>query len=153
MFHTSSPRALRWTAAAFLAALAGTSCDMQGEPATIPVDRAVGNWRAESGATVSLAADHTFTSTRLTVGGLADTGCPGGRGSGDWAFFAHEGGNTYSASSEKTKSGSKIGLSFSSPSDTTCWMDLTVVDNGKSLCATDDPDMPCGLNTRFTRSK
>jgi hypothetical protein len=31
-------------------------------------------------------------------------------------------------------------------------MTLSVVDGGKTLCATDD-DVPCGLDVRFTREK
>ncbi|MFJ9174923.1 hypothetical protein [Streptomyces sp. NPDC102360] len=125
---------------------------MEGDPATASVDRVVGDWEAESGARLSLAADHTFTSARLASGGLAGTGCPVGRGSGDWAFFAHDGADSYTTS-KKANSGSEIGLMFGAPSEASCHIDLTVVDHGKSLCATDDPDLPCGLNTRFERAK
>jgi hypothetical protein len=34
-----------------------------------------------------------------------------------------------------------------------CVLQFAVVDGGKTLCATYDPDVPCGLDVRFTREK
>lgn len=133
--------------------LSAAACDGTGaQTATVPADRVTGNWQAGGGTALALAADRTFTASGLNAGELADTGCPGGHADGDWAFFADQGGGLY-VTSRQARSGSEIGLSFSGSSDEPCRLTLTVVDDGDTLCATFDPDVPCDLDVRFTRER
>ncbi|GAA3125609.1 lipoprotein [Streptomyces rameus] len=120
------------------------------ETATVPLDRIVGRWQGADGEALSFSSDRTFTSSGLDSGKLADSKCPGGPSKGSWGFFTD--GDSGTQVSKTTKSGSWIGLGFERRF-WQCGLLLAVVDDGRTLCATDDPDTPCGLDVRFTRRK
>ncbi|MDN3261995.1 hypothetical protein QWJ26_19705 [Streptomyces sp. CSDS2] len=152
MLRTLLAPAVRWTAAVLVTVVSATACDGSGaRAATVPVDRVTGVWKAGQ-ATLALTADHTFTASGLNEGKLTETGCPAGHADGDWAFFADQGDGLY-VTSRQARSGSEIGLSFTESSDEPCRLTLTVVDDGDTLCATSDPDVPCDLGVRFTRER
>ncbi|MFJ1603947.1 hypothetical protein ACIOHS_11335 [Streptomyces sp. NPDC088253] len=141
------------TALRTLAALAPflllTACAGSQPTAKVAADRITGNWAGPHGEKFSFAADRTFTASRLDSKNLTEAMCTGKPSEGGWAFYVAEGKNT--EISEKTaKSGSWIGLSFHGAAED-CRIDLAVVDGGKALCATDDRDLPCGLDVKFTR--
>ena len=148
----NSLRSARWTAALLAPLLLVTACGDTEEKAKVPAEKIVGTWTAADGETFSFAADRTFTSTGLDAKKLASARCPGGKATGSWAFFADQGDGLY-GTSEKARSGDEIGLAFDKEPQESCTMNLSVVDGGKTLCATDDPDLPCGLDVRFTRKK
>ncbi|PRH80306.1 hypothetical protein C6N75_04920 [Streptomyces solincola] len=53
--------------------------------------------------------------------------------------------------SSEASSGDSLGLSFADVPQGQCALSLDVIDGGKGLCASDDPDLSCGLDVRFTR--
>ncbi|QFZ78363.1 hypothetical protein GFH48_38275 [Streptomyces fagopyri] len=120
------------------------------QPTTkVAVDRITGSWAGPHGEKFTISADRTFTTSGLDSKKLAVTRCPGKPSEGGWSFYVSEGHGTEIG--EKTaKSGSWIGLSFHGAAEN-CHFDLAVVDGGKALCATDDRDLPCGLDVKFTR--
>ncbi|GAA2490993.1 lipoprotein [Streptomyces thermolineatus] len=152
MLETPSKSVARWVAAVLVAVLPTAACNVGEEAAKVSVNRIVGTWTARTGETLIFSADRTLVSFGLDSEKLAETDCPGGRAEGTWAFFGNRSDGLYSTS-EEAKSGSKIGLYYTRPFEETCWMDLMVVDGGETLCATDDPDVPCSLDVRFTRRK
>ncbi|MDH6220202.1 hypothetical protein [Streptomyces pseudovenezuelae] len=109
----------------------------------------VGTWKGPGGEQISLGADHAFTSSGLDSKNLAGTGCPAEVAGGSWGFMVAHGNSGFS--SETAKSGSWIGLGFKVRWE--CGLSLAVVDDGETLCATDDPGAPCGLGVRLTRRK
>ncbi|MFI1762229.1 hypothetical protein ACH41H_09320 [Streptomyces sp. NPDC020800] len=153
MFDTPS-RPVRWAAVLLLPSLLATGCFVD-DTATLSVDRVVGTWTSADGATLSFAADLTFTSTGLASKKLADYDerCPAGRAAGTWQFFADDGDGD-SSTSQKAVSGSEVGLFFDDLPQSDCSIDLTAVKAAKgrtALCVTLDPDEPCGPGVRFTR--
>ncbi|MFF4978436.1 hypothetical protein [Streptomyces sp. NPDC001083] len=115
----------------------------------VAVDRITGSWTGPHGEKFTIATDRTFTASGLDSKNLAVTRCPGKPSEGGWSFYVPEGHGTEIG--EKTaKSGSWIGLSFHGAAEN-CHFDLGVVDDSKALCATDDRDLPCGLNVKFIR--
>ncbi|MFF9769862.1 hypothetical protein ACF1GT_25280 [Streptomyces sp. NPDC014636] len=140
----------RRIAAATLPLLLLTAC--AGEQTTkVAASDVVGDWQGPGKDRITLSKDHTFVSHDL---GEKSDHCPAGRNSGTWGFFVDDGASG-AAVSRKAASGDRIGLSFASDDsqEFSCFVDLAVVDGGKTLCATDDPDDPCGLDVRFTRRK
>ncbi|MCT9010519.1 hypothetical protein [Streptomyces rhizosphaerihabitans] len=126
-----------------------TACVGSQSTTKVAVDRITGNWVGPHGEKFTIAADRTFTADGLDSKNLAVTKCPGKSSEGGWSFYVAEGHGTEIG--EKTaKSGSWIGLSFHGAAEN-CQFDLAVVDGGKALCATDDRDLPCGLDVKFTR--
>ncbi|MFJ4713698.1 hypothetical protein [Streptomyces sp. NPDC088785] len=140
-------RALALVAAALLLL---SACSEGDEKTTVTRERVVGDWTAPGGEKLALGADRSFTATGLDAGPLAGKRCPGGKVSGRWKFFADLGDGMY-GTSERATSGDRIGLSFRGLAQEDCAVDLAVVDRGRTLCATDDPDVACGLDVRFTR--
>lgn len=111
----------------------------------------VGDWRASDGEQISLTGDHRFTSRNL---GEKSAECPSGENSGTWGFYVEDG-KSDAVVSQKATSGDWIGLSFKSDDrqEFSCFVDLVVVDGGKTLCETEDPDSLCGLGVRLTRKE
>ncbi|WP_329220620.1 hypothetical protein OG352_27770 [Streptomyces sp. NBC_01485] len=119
----------------------------------VSVAKVAGSWKGPDGERVSLTSDHAFTSAGLDSPKLKDTHCAGGEDSGTWGFYVPDG-DDGEAVSDTAGSGDWIGLSFKSDAtqEFPCSVQLAVVDGGRTLCATDDPDLPCGLDVRFTRA-
>ena len=143
-------RPARWIGAAVAPLLLLSACATE-ETAKVPVDLVVGNWRGPDGERLSFSADRKFTAAGLDSKKLAETDCPGGESAGSWGFMVVKD-NGSSFRSDTAKSGSWIGLGFERR-HFGCILELAVVDRGDTLCATNDPDVPCGLDVRFTREK
>ncbi|MBB5924790.1 hypothetical protein [Streptomyces echinatus] len=145
------PRPARWTAVLLLPLLLVAACGAE-KRSTVPADRIVGTWTAADGEEMSFAADRSFTSSGLDSKKLSEQRCPGQKATGTWAFFADQGDGLYGTSARAT-SGSQIGFTFDDEAEGPCTITLSVVEDGKTLCATADADDPCGLGVRFTRRK
>ncbi|MFF2644934.1 hypothetical protein ACFVUB_34465 [Streptomyces niveus] len=129
-----------------------TACSTTPETTRVPLDRVIGIWTGPDGEEISLAADHTFSSTNLAANKLAADDCPEKQTQGSWSFYADLGDGMYGTSKEAS-SGDWIGLSFEGLPQEDCALDLAVVNRGKTLCATIDPDDPCSFDVRFSREK
>ncbi|MEU9343624.1 hypothetical protein AB0D74_20690 [Streptomyces sp. NPDC048278] len=152
MFKTPLKRG-RILAMSLVPVLVLTACTSENPKRTrVSADRIVGDWTGSSGERLSFSADRAFTSSGLDSKNLADERCPGEKATGSWAFFADQGDGLY-GTSEKAGSGDEIGLAFGKESQEDCTINLSVVDDGKTLCASNDPDLSCGLDVRFTRKK
>ncbi|OQD51772.1 hypothetical protein BM536_038175 [Streptomyces phaeoluteigriseus] len=149
MFKTPLKPA-RWIGTAVAPLLLLTACATE-ETAKVSVDRVVGNWEGPNGEKLSFSADRKFAASGLDSKKLAETDCPGDESAGSWGFMVDED-NGSSFRSATAKSGSWIGLGFERQYFG-CILELAVVDGGDTLCATNDPDVPCGLDVRFTREK
>ncbi|ULR55699.1 hypothetical protein [Streptomyces deccanensis] len=132
--------------------LLAAACDGTGDTAKVPAERIVGNWKGPDGERISFSADREFTATGLDSKKLATADCPGGKSGGSWGFFVDDANGSHT---DKTaSSGSWIGLGLARTYwDWNCALGFAVVDGGKTLCATYDPDDPCSLDVRFTREK
>ncbi|MFY4722749.1 hypothetical protein [Streptomyces sp. LaBMicrA B280] len=119
--------------------------------AKVAVSGVVGSWRGPGSDRITLSRDHTFVSHGL---GKRSDHCPAGRGGGTWGFFVDDG-ESGAAVSRKAASGERIGLSFDGDDsrEFPCFVDLAVVDGGKSLCESTDPDDPCDVGVKLTREK
>lgn len=127
-----------------------TACG--GEQTTkVAASGVVGDWRGPGVDRITLSPDHTFVSHDL---GKKSDHCPAGRNSGTWGFFVDDG-DSGAAVSHKADSGDRIGLSFDGDGsqEFPCFVDLAVVDGGKGLCETTDPDDPCSVGVKLTREK
>ncbi|MFE3591370.1 hypothetical protein ACFXOY_28140 [Streptomyces niveus] len=129
-----------------------TACSSPPETARVPLSRVIGNWTGPEGEEISLAADHTFESTNLAANKLAADDCPEKQTQGSWAFYADLG-DGMSGTSKEASSGDWIGLYFKGLPQEDCAVQLAVVNHGKTLCATVDPDDPCSLDVRFRREE
>ncbi|MFD6432927.1 hypothetical protein [Streptomyces venezuelae] len=70
--------------------------------------------------------------------------------SGTWGFYVRKS-DALTEVSEQAKRGTRLGLTFDGVPQGDCAIDLVAVDGGDTLCASDDPDAPCGLDVRFSR--
>ncbi|MFE4963570.1 hypothetical protein [Streptomyces sp. NPDC056660] len=141
------------TALRTLAALAPflllTACAGSQPTTKVAADRIAGNWAGPHGEKFAFAADRTLVASGLDSKNLASARCPGKPSKGGWSFYVATSKQTQ-ISDKTAKSGSWIALSVGGAAEY-CHFDLAVVDGGKALCATDDPDAPCGLDVKFTK--
>ncbi|PCG87650.1 hypothetical protein CIB93_02895 [Streptomyces sp. WZ.A104] len=135
---------------ALLSLLLLAACSTE-DAVKVPADRIIGDWKGPDGEQLSFSIDRKFTSSGLDSKNLAAIRCPGSTAAGSWGFFVDD--ENGSHMSKTAKSGSRIGLSFQDVRQEDCMMDLAVLDDGETLCATNDPDVPCGLEVRFSREK
>ncbi|MEU2113943.1 hypothetical protein [Streptomyces sp. NPDC019507] len=115
----------------------------------------VGTWKTSNGAQIALREDRTFDVSAVNWGiTLGGESCPKGKASGTWAFWVDEGepGGTVFVSAA-ADSGDAISLTFADVRPGGCGITLSVIDGGDTLCATDDPDLVCGLDVRFNRAE
>ncbi|SFO07132.1 hypothetical protein SAMN04487980_105416 [Streptomyces sp. cf124] len=146
------PKGGRQAAIVLLPLLLVTACSTREDTTKVPAEHIVGNWKGPDGERISFSADREFTATGLDSKKLATADCPGGKSNGAWGFFVDDANGSHR--SETAKSGSWIGLGLARKYlDWGCLLDFAVVDGGKTLCATLDPDDPCSLDVRFTRGK
>ncbi|GAB7108577.1 lipoprotein [Streptomyces phaeofaciens JCM 4814] len=142
----------RRAAAALIPLLLVAACSTTEETAKVPAERIVGNWQGPDGERISFSADREFTATGLDSKKLAPVDCPTGKSGGGWGFFVSD--DNGSHMSKTAKSGSWVGLGLAREYwDWNCSLQFAVVDDGRTLCASNDPDVPCGLGVRFTREK
>ncbi|MDF3294341.1 hypothetical protein [Streptomyces silvisoli] len=129
------------------------SCSASDRSATASVPEIVGQWSDSKGATISFAANRTFESRGLVINNSTIKNCPSGPAMGVWAFMPdHGSGGQMDASAT---SASTIGLSFGhAPAGTCSGFQLDVRKAAKkiTLCVTDDPDSPCAVGVRFTKT-
>ncbi|WP_327728397.1 hypothetical protein OG250_18430 [Streptomyces sp. NBC_00487] len=145
-------RAGRLAATALLPLLLVAACSTTDDTAKVSAARIVGNWKGPDGERISFSDDRKFTATGLDSKELATADCPSGKSGGGWGFFVDDANGSHM--SKTAKSGSWIGLGLAREYwDWDCNLQLAVVDDGKTLCASNDPDVPCGLDVRFTREK
>lgn len=133
-------------------ALLLSACSSPGETKEkVTLSDIVGNWRESTGAQISLAADHTFTSQGLRFDASLVQGCPAERGHGNWGFYIDAGapGGLVGTSDEAT-TGDTIGVTFSDIPQGECGITLSVLKDGK-LCASMDLDEVCSFKYRFTK--
>ncbi|GKQ37647.1 hypothetical protein ALMP_41840 [Streptomyces sp. A012304] len=144
----NAARTGRRAAAALIPLLLVAACGSSEETAKISAERVVGNWKGPDGEKISFSADRQFTATGLDSEKLATADCPATAGGG-WGFFVDD------AMDKTAPSGSWIGLGLARQywDKGDCHLQFAVVDGGRTLCATNDPDVPCGLDVRFTREK
>ncbi|WP_338677352.1 hypothetical protein V1460_33575 [Streptomyces sp. SCSIO 30461] len=132
-----------------------TSCSNQDKLAKVRENTVVGTWENSTGERVTLHEDHQFNTSAINWDiNLGGESCPKGETAGTWGFWVDEGkpGGTVIVSTE-ADSGDAINLTFEGVQPGECEITLSVVDGGDTLCATDDPDLACGLDIRFNRIK
>jgi hypothetical protein len=131
-----------------------SACAGEEKLTTVQVSSVIGTWSEPSGGLLSLREDRTFDVSGLEIESQIYGKCPDGNGSGVWGFFVdegEEGGGVFE--SQEATSGNRMALTFNGVPQGECGVSLNVVDGGKTLCASDDPDLSCGLDIRFTRSE
>ncbi|MFE9249625.1 hypothetical protein [Streptomyces sp. NPDC007088] len=128
-----------------------TACAGSVPTTEVTAGRLTGTWVGPDGERVTLGADRTVATAGLGTEKLAATDCVDRPSKGSWSFLAAKGGGALE-SDESARSGSWIALSFAfhGPAEN-CHLELSVVDGGKGLCASDDLDFPCALDVKFTR--
>lgn len=118
------------------------------ETVTVSADQVSGVWVGPDGITIDLARNRKFTESGFDSGKLAENDCPNLEDRGAWGFFVDGKHSEYM--SQEAQRGDWIGLSFTQQE---CVVGLAVVDGGDTLCATDDPDLPCSLGVRLKRKE
>ncbi|GAB2953778.1 hypothetical protein [Streptomyces heilongjiangensis] len=137
---------------ALLPLLLVAACSTTEDTAKVPAERIVGDWKGPDGERISFSANRQFTATGLGSTKLATADCPSGKSGGGWGFFVDDANGSHM--SKTAASGSWIGLGLAREYwDWDCQLQFAVVDDGKTLCASIDPDDPCSLGVRFTREK
>ncbi|MGW7304831.1 hypothetical protein ACWGI1_04555 [Streptomyces sp. NPDC054835] len=94
-------------------------------------------------------SDHTFRFTSVPLESDLYPTCPSGASTGKWNFFAGDG-DTLIADPEAV-SGESIALSFEGQALGGCNLSISVIDGGKSICLSDDPDSLCSVGPVFSR--
>ncbi|MFD5696221.1 hypothetical protein [Streptomyces rubiginosohelvolus] len=108
----------------------------------------VGSWKTSGGDSIRFFADR-----EVRTNGFSDSGeesCGDG-GVGYWSFYVamDERGESLQTSPEAT-AGDFISVSLQEGSERECQIDLSVIDEGRSLCVA-DLDNVCATWARFTR--
>ncbi|MFI1184866.1 hypothetical protein [Streptomyces californicus] len=127
-----------------------TACGSSETAHEIKQEDLVGAWKNADGDSLRFYADH-----QLKADVLAETGAGGreceGRGVGDWSFYfeTDELGEGLTASDEASE-GSLISVSLPKNDEGECLVNLSVIDEGRSLCIA-DLDQVCTSGIRFRR--
>ncbi|MFI7288832.1 hypothetical protein ACIBRY_19605 [Streptomyces anulatus] len=108
----------------------------------------VGSWKSSGGDSILFSADR-----EVRTNGFSDSGeksCGDG-GVGKWSFYVvmDEAGESLQTSPEASE-GSLISVRLPESADGGCQVDLSVIDEGRSLCVA-DLDEVCSTEARFTR--
>ncbi|SCF72270.1 hypothetical protein [Streptomyces sp. Cmuel-A718b] len=114
------------------------------------IDRSglVGSWKTSGGDSIRFFADR-----EVRTNGFSDSGeesCGDG-GVGRWSFYVvmDDRGESLETSPEATE-GSLISVRLREDAEGECHVDLSVIDEGRSLCVA-DIDNVCATGARFTR--
>ncbi|MFD6655683.1 hypothetical protein ACFWEB_11065 [Streptomyces parvus] len=127
-----------------------TACGGSETAHKIKQEDLVGAWKNADDDSLRFYADH-----QLKADALAETGSGGreceGRGVGDWSFYfeTDELGEGLMASDEVSE-GSLISVSLPGNGEGECLVNLSVIDEGRSLCIA-DLDQVCTSDIRFRR--
>ncbi|MET8879916.1 hypothetical protein [Streptomyces rubiginosohelvolus] len=108
----------------------------------------VGSWETSGGDSIRFSVDR-----EVTTNGFSDSGeesCGNG-GVGYWSFYVamDDRGESLETSPEATE-GDFISVSLPEGAEGECQVDLSVIDEGRSLCVA-DLDNVCASGARFTR--
>ncbi|MFI7890754.1 hypothetical protein [Streptomyces sp. Cmuel-A718b] len=108
----------------------------------------VGSWKTSGGDSIRFSVDR-----EVMTNGFSDSGeesCGDG-GVGDWSFYVamDDRGQSIQTSPEATE-GDFISVSLREGTEAECQVDLSVIDEGRSLCVA-DLDNICATGARFTR--
>ncbi|MGW8485370.1 hypothetical protein [Streptomyces sp. NPDC055886] len=108
----------------------------------------VGSWKTSGGDSIRFSVDR-----EVTTNGFSDSGeesCGDG-GVGYWSFYVamDDRGESIQTSPEATE-GDFISVSLREGTEGECQVDLSVIDEGRSLCVA-DLDNVCAFGARFTR--
>ncbi|MFD6075653.1 hypothetical protein ACFWG5_08760 [Streptomyces hydrogenans] len=130
-----------------------TSCSGSEKLSRVGVESVIGVWKGKSGETVNLQGDHRFTASGFDWGSLSSwDGCPQGEGAGIWAFWGSDPDSPQtSAALDKYIEGDTVNLSFEGVEQGTCLINLNAIDEGSSLCLSDDIEIPCSLDIKLVR--
>ncbi|MEU2763395.1 hypothetical protein [Streptomyces sp. NPDC007094] len=127
--------------------LLGAGC---GSETLHPIDRSelVGSWKTSEGDSIRFLADR-----EVRTSGFSDSGeesCGDG-GVGRWSFYVvmDDRGESLETSPEAFE-GSLISVRLPGGAEGECQVDLSVIDEGRSLCVA-DLDNVCATRERFTR--
>ncbi|MEU8763995.1 hypothetical protein [Streptomyces sp. NPDC048659] len=133
-----------------MALLALTACADGGqEPAEIAKQELVGSWTGEKGERMQFSSDQTFRFTSVSLESQTYLSCPSGASTGEWSFFVSRGDGLFS--DPQADSGKSIALTFDGQDLGGCGFFVSVVDGGKTLCLSDDPDHLCTVESMFSR--
>lgn len=132
--------------------------DYAGPLVKAPVSEVTGTWSAPGAGSITLAADHTFTSRHLRFKGDVTHCLPSEGATGRWGFWKKTNGSMGSYTVSYTvKSGRWVGLDFAGTRfDSDCGglqLDAHRLDGTLTLCVTGDPDAPCGSDIRLRKRK
>ncbi|MER8039058.1 hypothetical protein [Streptomyces hydrogenans] len=132
-----------------------TSCSGSEELSRVGEASVIGVWKGKNGETVKLQKDHRFTASGVDWESVSPgSGCPQGEGPGSWAFWGSDPGSPEtSAALEKYVEGDTVNLSFDGVEQGSCLTNLNAVDDGSSLCLSDDIEVPCSLGIRLSPQK
>lgn len=117
-----------------------------------PVSASVisGDWVDATGGKISLREDRTFSALDVSWG-VESGSCPDGESRGSWAFWKEGESKDFAFASENAKSGNSLALSFEGADQGECYITLNLIDDGASLCATDDIEIICSTESKFRR--
>ncbi|OKJ11339.1 hypothetical protein AMK20_17000 [Streptomyces sp. TSRI0261] len=114
------------------------------------IDRSdlVGSWKTSGGDSIRFLADREVRSNGFSDSG--EEGCGDG-GVGRWSFYVvlDDRGESMETSPEASE-GSLISVRLPGGAEGECQVDLSVIDEGRSLCVA-DLDNVCATGARFTR--
>ncbi|MFI1570741.1 hypothetical protein ACH4VQ_07890 [Streptomyces anulatus] len=110
----------------------------------------VGLWKGSGGDSIRFYSDHELKASDLSAFGSEGNGCTG-RGVGQWSFYFETDDSVGTLmTSDEASEGSLISVTLSEGGEGECDVDLSVIDEGRSLCIA-DLDQVCSSDLRFTR--
>ncbi|MFG3345074.1 hypothetical protein ACGF1Z_08400 [Streptomyces sp. NPDC048018] len=143
----------RWFPASLLASVLALAGCGQGSHVQVEVAQKdlVGRWADDAGGSMVFASDHTFRFTSVALKSDVHASCPRGDSSGRWDFLVED--EESEMSDPRATSGKSAALHFDGQSLGACVIAMNFIDDGKSLCLSDDPDDLCSVGAVFSREK
>ncbi|GHG05468.1 hypothetical protein [Streptomyces zaomyceticus] len=147
-------RAFRISALVIAVGFFSAACSGEEELSRVTAGSVSGTWTGGNGGTMTLQADHRFSTSGIDWGtASAGSGCPRGEGDGIWAFWGSDPDSPETSSAlEKYTEGDTVNLSFNGVEQGSCLINLNVIEGGSTLCVSDDIEVPCSLDLRFTKA-
>ncbi|NDZ58547.1 hypothetical protein G3I47_14920 [Streptomyces anulatus] len=110
----------------------------------------VGLWKDSTGNSIRFYGDHELKVSGISAFRSEGSGCTG-RGVGQWSFYFETGDSVGTLmTSDEASEGSLISITLPESGEGECDVDLSVIDEGRSLCIA-DLDQVCSSDLRFTR--
>ncbi|WP_228181421.1 hypothetical protein [Streptomyces anulatus] len=128
------------------------SCAGCGSETLHAIDRSdlVGSWKTSGGDSIRFYSDHELKVSGISAFHSEGSGCTG-RGVGQWSFYFETGDSVGTLmTSDEASEGSLISITLPESGEGECDVDLSVIDEGRSLCIA-DLDQVCSSDLRFTR--